>query len=444
MTKAYDHGARKYWILNVGDLKPAEIDIDYFLQLATDEPKIAAMGQRQWLTQWFAQQFPKVDAAKAADAMKRYYALNFIRKPEFMGFNGYNDGINRTAFNPLAWPSDGQRDQNHARAAEWSSLQASAEAIAKTLPPSDAAAFFELVGYPIAGAAAMNEKFLATDLTYLDAARLDSAALSADTARAHAAYDTIQRLTGQYNRLEGGKWDGMMSAAPRDRHVFEMPRTATIGADVPLPAAWGADKLPVVETPGITGFVERAGTVSMNAAHFTRSHDSTSLALPGHWRVLADLGISGDSVVYGEPGLSAGPAVATSGPQDSAWLEYDFVTTSDGPAKLTLDLLPTFALDSDHRLRYAVALDGGTPVEMDLTPPATAKASEGAGDGPSDSGWAENVLRNSAVATVPLRRLEPGRHTLRLFYRDPGVVFEHLVVIYAGAPPAYPVPPETR
>ena len=35
--------------------------------------------------------------------MTRYYALNFIRKPEFMGFNGYNDGIKRTAFNPLAW-----------------------------------------------------------------------------------------------------------------------------------------------------------------------------------------------------------------------------------------------------------------------------------------------------------------------------------------------------
>jgi hypothetical protein len=38
LTKAYDHNARKYWILNVGDLKPAEIDIDYFMQLATDEP----------------------------------------------------------------------------------------------------------------------------------------------------------------------------------------------------------------------------------------------------------------------------------------------------------------------------------------------------------------------------------------------------------------------
>jgi len=44
LTKAYDHGVRKYWILNVGDLKPAEIDIDYFMQLATDEPRMAKMS----------------------------------------------------------------------------------------------------------------------------------------------------------------------------------------------------------------------------------------------------------------------------------------------------------------------------------------------------------------------------------------------------------------
>ena len=53
-------------------------------------------------------------------------------------------------------------------------------------------------------------------------------------------------------------------------------------------------------------------------------------------------------------------------------------------------------------LRYAIALDGGVPVEMDLTPSPTARKAAGAGDGPSDSGWAENVLRNSAIAKIPL------------------------------------------
>jgi len=474
MTKAYDHNARRYWILNVGDLKPAEMDIDYFMQLATDEPKMAAMSQREWLAKWLGEQFPiypfylggsepNVISISPGDLMDphaemmmtRYYALNFIRRPEFMGFNGYNDGIKRTDFNPLTWGSDGQPDQNRARAAEWKKLSDEAESIAKTMPPQYAAAYYELIGYPIEGAAAMNEKFLATDLTYLDAARLDADALKADTDRAHDAYEAIQTLTAKYNSLEGGKWDGIMSAAPRERHVFEMPHAAAIGEQV-LAASWGADTLPLISTPTLSGFIERSGTVSINAAHFSRKSNTSAYspkvgrldAGVARWNVLADLGISGDSVEYGRPGLLADldqPWLASGKyPEPTAWLEYDFTALSDGPATLALHLLPTFAVDSDHHLRYAISLDGGAPVELDLSAPATPRKASGAGDGPSDSGWAENVLRNSAIATVPLGAMGPGRHTLRLLYRDPGVVFEHIVVTFPGAPPAYPVPPETR
>jgi hypothetical protein len=446
LTKAYDHNARKYWILNVGDLKPAEIDIDYFMQLATDEPKMAAMSQHEWLTQWLGEQFPTADAAKITDTMTRSYALNFIRRPEFMGFNGYNDGVNRTAINPLAWPSDGELDQNRARAAAWKKLSGDAEAIGKSLPPQYASAFFELVGYPVEGAAAMNEKFLATDLTYLDAAKLNPEARSADTERARGAFDAIQALTAKYNSLEGGKWDGIMSPAPRQRHVFEMPRTAT-DADTsrPLPATWAADDMPAIEHPVTPppGFHEEHGAVSMNAAHFARKSDGTL----AWWNVLPDLGISGGSVVYGAPGLLAngGPTAGVASGPDAPWLEYDFSTRTEGePATLTLDLLPTFAVDSEHRLRYAVALDGAAPVEMDLSAAAAPRKALGAGDGPTDSGWAENVLRNSAVATLPLGPLASGKHKLRLEYRDPGIVFEHLEVAFPSAPPAYPVPPETR
>jgi hypothetical protein len=509
MTKAYDHNARRYWILNVGDLKPAEIDIDYFMQLATDEPRMAKMSQREFLTEWFGEQFPttvtnstlgdstkpgfplstftkdesgKVNvvttpspsfAAVLADILTRYYALNFIRKPEFMGFNGYNDSINRTAFNPMAWGRtvssdelplrsnditiheryvDITNDQNHARAAEWRQVHDTEKEIVDSLPPQYASAFFELVGYPIEASAAQNEKFLATDLTYLDAHNHDDAVLAADTASAHAAYDAIQSFTAKYNALENGKWDGMMDAAPRQRHVFEMPRTAAdTDATTALPAAWFggepnlfADLQTGIYPPPPPGFRESLKTVSINASHFARSHDSTSLSAPGHWRVLTDLGISGDSVEYGSLGLAnSDVAMPTSGPQDSAWLEYNFTTTTNGPATLALHMLPTFPIDSDHRLRYAVSLDGAAPIELDAAAPA-AKASASAGDDPANSGWAENVLRNSAIAPIPLGPLAPGKHTLRLISRDPGVVYEHLVLTFPGAPPAYPVPPETR
>jgi hypothetical protein len=445
---------------------------------------MAQMSQREWLTQWFAQQFPATNAAAIADIMTRYYALNFIRKPEFMGFNGYNDGIKRTDFNPLAWWGEMDAEgfvvpksvrvphsrthsfasQNQERSLAWSLLSAQKSLIEKTFPPNDAPALFELFDYPIEASAAQSDELLAADLTYLDTHDHDDKALAADSSRAREAYDDIQTLTAKYNSLESGKWDGMMSDHPRDRHVFEMPKLATAAdANTLLLASWGAGSAACAGNPtsmpayNPTAFIEQHCTISINAAHFARKSDtSTNSAKVGRidpaaakWNILADLGISGDSVVYGRPGLLADldlPWLASGqNPEPTAWLEYDFTTmTSDQPATLALHLLPTFAVDSDHRLRYAVATDGGVPVEMDLTPSATAGKAAGAGDGPSDSGWAENVLRNSAVAKIPLGTLAPGKHTLRLSYRDPGVVFEHIVVTFPAAPPAYPVPPETR
>jgi hypothetical protein len=449
MTKAYDHNARKYWILNVGDLKPAEIDIDYFMQLATDEPRTAAISQHDFLNQWFAEQFPIPNSYRMADVMTRYYALNFVRKPEFMGFNGYNDGINRTAFNPVAWPSLSSPDQNHARVDAWDTLRDEDAVIAKVLPKQYVDAFFELVAYPVDAAAAMNEKFLFTDRTYLDAHNHNDAALATDTARVHAAYDTVQSLTAKYNSIANDKWNGIMSDAPRERHVFEMPRTATLAdGDAPLPASWGAGSADVSHASSLrnlpsTVFVEQSRTVSINAAH-------SSSGGPSEWQILPDLGISGDAIVYGAPGLLANAATNAGAPHldsevwaSAPWLDYDFTTTTNGPATLALHLLPTFPIDSDHRLRYAVSLDGAAPVELDAAASAS-KKSASAGDGPANSGWAENVLSNSAIATIPLGTLAPGKHTLRLLYRDPGVVFEHLVITFFGAPPAYPVPPETR
>ena len=36
MTMAYDYGIRELWIVNVGDLKPMELPLSYFMDLAYD------------------------------------------------------------------------------------------------------------------------------------------------------------------------------------------------------------------------------------------------------------------------------------------------------------------------------------------------------------------------------------------------------------------------
>jgi hypothetical protein len=90
-----------------------------------------------------------------------------------------------------------------------------------------------------------------------------------------------------------------------------------------------------------------------------------------------------------------------------------------------------------------VSIDGAIPMERDASGGASVKAT-GSGDGPSGADWPQNVLRNSAIDTIPVILAASGHHTLRLYYRDPGIVFQHIVLTFQGAPPAYPVPPETN
>jgi Glycosyl hydrolase family 115/Gylcosyl hydrolase family 115 C-terminal domain len=425
MTKAFEHNARRLWILNVGDLKPAEADIDYFLQLAWDEPHTAALEPRDFLRQWFAEQFPTGDATVIVGIMTEYYRLNFIRKPEFMGFNGYNDGIRRTAFNPLAWG-----DENMQRIEKWNRLEEEASKVGNTLPPSDRDAWFELVGYPVEAAAAQNLKFLWTDRSYLDAATGRINSLGEDAARALAAHNRIQSLTTEYIGLAGGKWKGMMDSSPRQREVFKMPEVASSARVNALPEAWSAGKATTsmaLSDPNLP-FGEQAATVSINAAHFARSQGAEY----GRWKVLRDLGISGDSIELDNAEV---PPTAYAAP--SAWLDYDFKTTSDADANLSIYLLPTFPIDSVHRLRFTITLDNKFVRTADL-------AEQGEWKENSAPQWEANVLRNAAIVTANVGHLRPGRHTLRLEPMDPGLVFEHLSITFPGAPQAYPVPPETR
>jgi hypothetical protein len=342
-----------------------------------------------------------------------------------MGFNGYDDAIQRTRFNPLAWG-----DQNLARIRDWQQLEKDERSVAQQVPSAYRDAYFELVQYPIRTAAAQNYKFLYADRSYLDAAQ-HSASLAADVESAHVAYAEIQSLTAQFNSLRNGKWSGIMSSAPRDREVFKMPKIATAAdAALPLPGFWTAGSLstPRMLKPATT-FVEQDRVVSINASHFTRANSGTT----AQWRILPDLGISsGGSVVFAHPGV----VDVVRPTSTSAWLDYEFSTESTAPATLTLYLLPTFPIDSQHTLRYAVQLDDRAPVELDAS---------GSGEWHETSAptWAANILRNAATATVPLGPLQHGIHTLRLLYRDPAVVFQHLVITFPGAAPAYPVPPET-
>jgi hypothetical protein len=222
MSKAYDYGARSLWVLNVGDIKPAELATDFFLRLAWNPPKFGPDTAGKFLRLWAERQFGAQHAPAIAEIMDEYYRLGYARKPEHMGWHtSSRSPVMRTAFSPVNYGDEARR-----RLDQYAALTQKADAVYDKLPAEYKDTFYELVLYPVRCADLMNQKFLYTDRSFLYAAQKRASA-NDYAAKARQAYERIQAETEIYNtRIAGGKWNGVMSAAPRGLSVFKMPETA--------------------------------------------------------------------------------------------------------------------------------------------------------------------------------------------------------------------------
>lgn len=85
MTLAYERGIQKMWILNVGDIKPSEYQIELFLDMAWNLEAVKQQGVVAHQRQFLEREFGLEVAAQLQPVMQEAYRLAYIRKPEFMG-----------------------------------------------------------------------------------------------------------------------------------------------------------------------------------------------------------------------------------------------------------------------------------------------------------------------------------------------------------------------
>ena len=85
MKQAYDQGIQKMWILNVGDIKPAEYQIELFMDMAWNLDKVSSEGVTAHLRHWLERELGTSCAKAILPVMQEHYRLAHIRKPEFMG-----------------------------------------------------------------------------------------------------------------------------------------------------------------------------------------------------------------------------------------------------------------------------------------------------------------------------------------------------------------------
>jgi len=371
MTKAFDYGADRVWMLNIGDLKPAELDMEFFLKLAWNPHSWNGTNTYDLLEKQIARDFGNEHAAEITSIMAEYYRLNFQRKPEHMDF----------PTNRLFSASAAEQ-----RLAAWKDLSTRVDAVEKNLPAESRDAFFELAAYPVKAAAAMNKKCLAG---------------SPDAAV------EIRRLTKIYNeQIAGGKWRDMMSDNPRKQVDLGVPpplvTTKTTNA---------SNGFSVAKTKAANGadFFESHHRVVMEAAH-------ASAFVPGadaSWQKISGLGYNGEAVAV-FPATIAARVTPENILAESPRLEFKINFQTAGDWKFTVRALPTFSTETGRPQRYAIALDDAPPkiISLPLSQDERNRV------------WQENVLRNAALASSIQPVAASGRHVLKIWMVDPGIVID--------------------
>ena len=402
LNLAYQTGIDRIWIINVGDLKPKEMPIDFIMHYAWNPDDYPADKIDQYMVDWARSIFGGEYAREIADIVTEYSKMNLERKPEVQRVGIYS-------------VETGEAQRMYDR---WDELEKRTLSLSKKIPTEMQDAFYQLVEYPAVASAGVAKIYLAATL--------------GDSITMQTLFERDKQMTDKYNKvIAGGKWDGMMLDKHIGYRMWSMPNENT---------------LPQVAKPsGKTGIT--ASETAIMAHDYTRrtaTDDARWVFLPGLGRGKGNMGIE--------------PVTAKSRPLgDGATLEYDINFSQSGKQKLALGILPTNDIKPSRGLRIGVRVDDGEMQTID--------ARQGYVDTFNEY-TKENIARSKVLKPLPrpasdiylsgsrqrmrsevfdnLRWLSidfdiptAGNHTVKVVMIDPEIVVEKLVINPDNEHPSY-------
>jgi hypothetical protein len=510
MNLAYRHGVDRIWIVNVGDLKPMEFPIEFFLDFAWNPDQWQADKLMEYTRQWAEEQFGSNYAKTIATMLNDYTRFNSRRKPELLDPDTYS------------LTNYGEADRI---VEEYNTLAEKANMVYKWMPENYKPAYYQLVLHPIIACANLNELYVSVGKNRLYATQ-GRASVNDWAEKAKRLYQKDADLSDYYNKkLLNGKWNHMMdqthigytywqqpdkNAMPRVETLLPKPvsemgiaiegsdkwwpqsqdkallpqldpihkqscyidifnrgtkpfeveikpanslvtlsatkltitketriqvkanwqnRTAIL-TEVPITITANGKSVeviavldPLVNIPNDEkGFVETNGYVAMEAEHATRLVRN---GVP-NWQKVPGLGRT-LSAMMPTPVNSLPQTMEQNPPR----MEYDILFNSVGVVTVTALLAPTLNIYNNEGLRFAVSMDDQEPQIVNIH------------QGMTNQDWQEWVRNN--IIEMPTKHSidKPGKHTLKIWMIDPGIVIERIHIDCGGLKPSYLGPEES-
>jgi hypothetical protein len=416
MHLAYEHGVDKIWIVNVGDLKPMEFPISFFLDYAYNTRKWNQDNLRDFYTQWAGEQFGTAHAKEIGNIVRLYSQYASRRKPELLDDKTYSLSAYNEADRVLK---------------QWKALEVKAEKVNASLPAEYKDAYFELVLHPVKAYTNLQEMYYdVAQNKRLAANKYAFANEYADKAKQCYVNDSL--LSVKYNTIANGKWSHMMDQTHIGYTYWQQPPNNTMPAvrwvskeeavltqEIGVPDTWTA-KVPAGTKGNV--FYEQEGFVSINADHWTRVINSKDI----RWKVIPDIGKDGS-------GITAFPVtVSAKLPPASPHVEYDFYCNSKDSLKLLTYFSPTLNFqNAPNGLQFAISIDNEASQVVSLNKEDNTGI------------WNTWVANNIIIKTTSHYISQAGKHTIKYWMIDPGVILQKLIVDFGSLKPSYLGPQET-
>jgi len=507
MNLALKYGADRIWIVNVGDLKPMEFPIEYFLTLARNPERWGKDQTKEFTRMWAEREFGAAHAGEIVELMTRYTQYNGRRKPELL--------------EPDTFSLTNYHEAERIEAA-WEALIAKAETLKKELPESQRDAFFELILYPVKASATVNEMYIAAarNRLYAKQGRADANDYAGQT---RALFKADAELANEYNHvLANGKWNHMMDQTHIGYTYWQEPPLNAMPAVTEVQPAPDARMGVAVEgSADVLGpkrlsfdsFAQQTRSIEIFNRGATPFHFDASASEP--WIVLS--AVSGDiakemrvevSIDWTKAPVGRRGGEITIAQCNGATVKVGVEAFHpDAPARESVNAFVEsdsyVSIEAEHYSRATSAGEvhwdripeyGATLSGMSLFP-VTAESVVGSPDratleyrmylfdsgsydvqailGPtlnfvpgrglrfavwfddqppqiidalghnSDSDWAKAVSDGVRRVETRLNVTQPGYHTLKIGMVDPGLVLEKLVVSSGSLTPSYLGPPES-
>ncbi|MCI9846000.1 glycosyl hydrolase 115 family protein [Flavobacterium pectinovorum] len=395
MTKAYQFGADRFWVVNVGDIKPAEMETQFFLDLAWDTKKWTPENASNYVRDWAEETFGTPFADEIAVIKNQYYQLAQSGKPEHMGLLQFDS------------KAKGKRLE------DYSDLVEKVDQLKERIPQSLKNAYFELIEYPSKGAALMTQKFFYAQMS-LEVFETNKELALDYSQKAKNALEQIIALTQYYNKgIENGKWDGIMTHAPRNLETYAMPKISNpeiLSDSIRNPATFDKryleKKITFIDAP------KSSNLISLNASDYKNKQEIFSEKI-----ITVDgLGLDGKSISrYPFTGKSFANQEYTQAPY------VDFIVNlKTGEYQLSLKSLPCDAINKERNLNLAVVVNQQAPQFIDTD------------NSRKDKNWTMSVVRGYFEKNISFKVDEEGETKIRIYLQDTGLALSRIDIDLAG------------